>query len=164
MCSVCILRSCCPACSDSPNRLISNGDLIHLSRENILETDLDLSLENFLKLAAFSFLESLTYAEDNLHLQRDSKKNLAIDNLICLSVILTSLAVSENDSIHTDIKEHLRRNLSCVSSRKVVCHVLCADSYIRSLYSFYDTWEGDERRCNHDTAVSTGLLYSLSKR
>ena len=78
----------------------------HLLSCHTVKTDVDLVSENLLKTAALSLLECLTHAEVDVHSVGKGEQDLLVDELVGLSVVLASLAVSEDDGVHTDVLEH----------------------------------------------------------
>ena len=93
-----LLCCCSLACSDSPNRLVSDNDLSHFLCRKTEEHILDLRCNNLEMLSGLSLLEVLTYAEDNAETVCKSKLDLLYESSVCLTVVLSSLRVAE-DSI-----------------------------------------------------------------
>ena len=97
-----LLCSCGLACSDSPYRLVSDNDILHVLSSEVLEDIDSLSLANSEMLVCLSLLEVLTHAEDNFQTCCKSKFGLFNKLLVSLTIILAALRVAENSVFATN--------------------------------------------------------------
>ena len=77
--------------TDSPNRLVSHDDILHVLGAEIVEHVLDLACAHVEVLACLPLLEVLTYAEDYAKTCLKSELGLHDELLVGLTVVLATL-------------------------------------------------------------------------
>ena len=86
-----LVRGSSLACTDSPDWLISDDDVLPSLSVEVEYRAYELSLNNLVLLLSLALLESLTAAEENLQAVSKSEVYLLLQDLSCLAVVLTTL-------------------------------------------------------------------------
>ena len=91
----------CLACSDSPDWLVGDDDVLPLLCCEVEDRALELSLYYLLLLVCLTLVEALAAAEDALEAIGEGEVNLLLQYLRSLVVVLTALRVAEDDILCT---------------------------------------------------------------
>ena len=122
-----LLCCSCLACSDCPDRLVSDDHCLSLISSYILKTNFNLLTDKVHCHALLSLLQSLAAAHDRCDAVLECFEDFLIYIFICLAKVISSLRVSENYIFNACIYKHSRRNLACVSSALLEIHILSSD-------------------------------------
>ena len=150
---LCLLGSSGLAGSDGPYRLVSDDDVLHILSAEVVEDILNLCGANVEMLAGLSFLEVLTYAEDDLERVGKCKFGLFNEFLVGLTIILATLGVSENGIGSTSGSNHCGADFAGVCSLLLVCAVLCRKSDYAALYYICNRNEVGCRSCDDELDI-----------
>ncbi|MPL96117.1 hypothetical protein SDC9_42292 [bioreactor metagenome] len=150
MSCISILGSCGLPGSNSPNRLIGQGDSLHLLLGYTLESFSNLSGQDFLKFTTLSFRKRLTDAQIHIHLLRKRQQHFFIDELVGLPVQGSSFTVAKNDGIHAKVLEHQCAHFTGKCTVEIVAHILGGDNNRRAFHGLNNSRNSHKRRSDHD--------------
>ena len=88
---LCLLSCGGLTCTDSPDWLVGNNDVLELLGCEVEYTTLELCLANLVLLVGLTLVKALADAEDNLQTVLQCQQHLLLENLGSLLVIFTAL-------------------------------------------------------------------------
>jgi hypothetical protein len=91
--------------SDSPNRFVSDDDILPVLLFDDLGKSLDLTTDNLVRLISLTFFKGLSDTEDDLYVLLESGLSLLGDKLIGFVEKSTTFGVTKDDPFESDILE-----------------------------------------------------------
>ena len=144
--------------ADGPDGLVGDDDVLPLLGAQVEYAALELCLADSLLLVGFALCQALADAEDYLQTVGQSQIHLLLEDGGCLVVVLTTLAVAQDDVLGAGALDHGGAHLTGVGSALLVGAVLGADGDAAVLQQIGHSGQVDEGRADDDVAV--GLLSS----
>ncbi len=109
-------------------------------------------------LASLALFQVLTYAEDDLKTGGQGQLGLHDQLLIGLTIILTTLGVTQDGVLATQGGEHVHGHFTGVGTFLVVCAVLGAQLHLGTLEDLCHRGQVGERRSNYQFNVCGEIL------
>ena len=133
------------ACTDSPNRFVSQNDLTEIFSRKVEQRFFDLSVYHFEVFAGFSFFQYFTDTEDRGQTVSQSQLNFSFQNLRSFVIVSTSFRVTQNYIFSTCRSNHSSRNFTGVSTFFFVSTVFSSYTDFISIDSSSDACQVSER-------------------